>query len=772
MKSPLTIVNYSVTDLVPEKEKLQEDYLKGNMNKIIDQLLYEKEDLKKAYNYYNGIMDREQAKAIEEHYGISNPTTIDFIPLIRRHIDTLVGEFLRNVFNPRVTCKDDKTLREIERTKQLEITSALFAKAKAYNTKYANYIVGAVNGESPPGDPFTEATLDSLIDGLSDSYVSQYEQTAQDVVNYLIQSRTVDAEQKLKRLFIDLLVTGTCCYRVYIDEIGNEPQFEVCNPLDVFFYKNNNDVYINSCNRVLYRRYMSRQDILYKWGHLLSETDKETIMGLTAVASNGQPRIIKAGQNTGIVDDYGTHIDKLNTDYFMYNDIFEVYEVEWIADNYIEVPKSTVNHSTELGAVDAQKKFKSKSPSSTIKRYRQDRYRGVRIGDFIYVGLGKDDTVIRSMDEPFKANLSFNGLSYSERNARPFSLVLQTAALQDKYNLLHYFRDSLIANSGTKGSYYDVSTLPEFLGNSAVERLEKVIRYKKGGIGLIDTSSDAAQHTPNTIFGGFDESVSGTALQAIEYAIRQIEETASAVTGVYRQALGNIEQRDAVSNVRVGINQSAVITRQYFQLIEKVSKEVFSDMLNLSKVTFKKGMKASYIMGNKQKIFTIDPNYFGHSDYDIHLSTTGEELQEAEYLKQFAMQMVKNNQADYDVVLDILTSNSISSLKSNLGASLDKKKKENDIVGNLTQQLEQYKEQAKQMQEQLDRLSKKELELKEREFALKEKEVLGKLENDKADIERKRVYDQQKVEEMEKRTEVEKIEAIASGKKKEVKNID
>jgi hypothetical protein len=60
--------------------------------------------------------------------------------------------------------------------------------------------------------------------------------------------------------------------------------------------------------------------------------------------------------------------------------------------------------------------------------------------------------------------------------------------LQDKYNLLHFYRDNLIASSGTTGDFIDVSVLPKFLGVNLPERLQKWLTYKKQGTALIDTS--------------------------------------------------------------------------------------------------------------------------------------------------------------------------------------------------------------------------------------------------------------------------------------------
>nr|DAN06263.1 MAG TPA: hypothetical protein [Bacteriophage sp.] len=43
--------------------------------------------------------------------------------------------------------------------------------------------------------------------------------------------------------------------------------------------------------------------------------------------------------------------------------------------------------------------------------------------------------------------------------------------MQDRYDLLIYYRDVLIANSGIKGSIIDISMIPKFLGVQFPERV-------------------------------------------------------------------------------------------------------------------------------------------------------------------------------------------------------------------------------------------------------------------------------------------------------------
>jgi hypothetical protein len=116
--------------------------------------------------------------------------------------------------------------------------------------------------------------------------------------------------------------------------------------------------------------------------------------------------------------------------------------------------------------------------------------------------------------------------------------------LQDRYDLLNYYKDRLVANSGVSGSIIDMSLIPTTLGVKWPERVAKWIAYKKGGLQLIDSSqegrNDNGNAPLNTIFNGFDETLKAQSIQAIEIAIQSVESTVSSITGVFRERLNGI----------------------------------------------------------------------------------------------------------------------------------------------------------------------------------------------------------------------------------------
>lgn len=273
-----------------------------------------------------------------------------------------------------------------------------------------------------------------------------------------------------------------------------------------------------------------------------------------------------------------------------------------------------------------------------------------------------------------------------------------------KYDLLCFYRDNLISSSGTVGDWIDLAFVPQALGVEFPERLQKWLAYKKQGLGLIDSSQEGAQMM-NTIFNGFDDTVKAQSIQAIVLAMQTIEQQVSKVTGVLPEAMAQYEQRDAVSNVQLGVKTTMLLTKQYFQAMDIVYKEANYDMLNLAKMVWKNGLTGTIILGNNySKIFTALPEYYTVTDWDIHIEDSTKSYQNVQALVSIAGELLKSGAADLADITNIMTANSITELKRYIDKSIKKKKEENDMIGQLQQQVQQYEQNIKDMENQNQQL--------------------------------------------------------------------
>lgn len=699
-------------------------------DEAIAELVYNKYSLQKAYNYYAGKRDKKQFEYLEKNFGIGNPTSVGFTPFVKKHIDALVGEYLGTPILPKISCKDSNTISNITREKQLEIDNEIVKFLKAH---LSNSLLRFVDGKDIT-DKSIKEQLDKLIQNIDQSFVSKYEISAQNVIQYIMQSRETDITTKLKQLLLDLLITGTPYFRVKESPSGTNIEIETLDPLNTFVDVNPESVYVRNSQRAVVRKWLTKNEILALYGRELSKEDVTKLKdNWDSIADTGwyvrTYRDSCPADTCGEGDDYNEQLPghPNSKPYALKRLLIPVFEVEWI-----ETDSDFVMH----------------------------RYRSVRIGENIYVTRGEDKNSPRTKDNPNYTWLSVNGVIFRNRSNRPYSLMLSCMQLQDKYDLLCYYRDNLIASSGNIGDWIDLSLIPASLGVTFPERIQKWIAYKKAGIGLLDTTqegrNDNGNSPMNTIFNGFDNTVKQQAVGAIQVAIESLEQTLSSVTGVFRERLNGIEQRDAVTNIKQGVNNSFIITKQYYQQMDLLTCEILTDCLNQAKSTWKKGVTGSLILGDEQqKIFTALPENFTVTDYDIHVISSTQVMQDIQQLWSVIPEFIKSGQLPPDIMFEAMTSKSLSEIKYKVKKALQIQKEENNQIQQLQQKLEETTQQAQQLQQQLQKTQQQLQSLDQAKMQLEQQKMQLEYKVDWYKAQSDRNYKEEQIALARQRTEVE-----------------
>ena len=660
----------------------------------------------------------------------------------------MIGEYLSTPVMPRISCKDKKTLSNIFRDKQLYINDEIVKELNAHLRNTVHAVL--TNNNVPQNDIEIENRLKELKDNLDRNFISEYEIAGQNIVDWTMQARVIDFANQRKILLTDLLVSGTGYYKVFPSADGSGVRLKVLNPVNTFIDRNPESQYLKDSTRAVVREYLTKNQILARYGKLLSEEDLETLDNLEDYSVDGSTTTYLRSYDTitgntisdGVLGGFEvTPLLPFERNTSKYFKVFPVYEVEWL--------------KTEKEGDD----------------WIVNRYEGVRIGTNIYIDKGKAKNAIRSVDDKVNCSLTVNGIFYSDRNGDPFSLVLKTANLQDKNDVLYFYRDNIIAESGTVGDWIDLAYLPKFLGADTTERLMKWKAYKKSGAALIDSSQEG-QSMINTNFNGFDDTIKLQTIQAIDLAIQRNEETCSMITGVFREKLGGIEQKDAVSNVQVGVRQSSYITKQYYQIMDLMTREMLIDILNTAKSVFKKGITGTLILGEKlNKIFTALPEHFTTTDFDISIADSSEIVKEQETIKQLAFELTKGQLLDADTLVEVICSKGLTEMKEQVKSSSAKKKQEMNQTGQLSQQVEQLNQQlqqtsqeAQKLQQKIDQLNQEKLQLEKEKLDFEKEIGWFKAKDESA-------YNESKLEWEKKRVQLEGLQLLDNNKANdEIKN--
>lgn len=367
----------------------------------ISELVYAKYDLQKAYNYYNGIRDADQFRYLEEVYGANTPTTLHFTPLIKKHIDALIGEYLGTPIIPKVSCKDSETISNIYREKQLKVAQSLQEYLKQH---LKSDVLNIISGKNT-NDDIVEQQLKRLIEDINTNFISEYEIAAQNVIEYIMQSRDTDMITVLRDLLLDLLITGYAFYKVEPTVGNNSVKIRALSPLNTFVDRNFESPYIKNSYRAVVRNWMTKNQVLNKYGKEMSQSDRKQLEEKWGSIYDTAMYYVRMGENKGVpVTDglmAGTEVTPGYPDYRdgILHELIPVYEVEW---------------------------------TETDKDFVMQRYSTIRIGEDVYILRGKDENVMRSRSNPTYCSLSVNGIYFLNRGVKPYSLVLACAHLQDR----------------------------------------------------------------------------------------------------------------------------------------------------------------------------------------------------------------------------------------------------------------------------------------------------------------------------------------------------
>lgn len=376
------------------------DELIRKTDNAIVELVYPKYNLQKAYNYYNGIRDADQFRYLEEVYGANTPTTLHFTPLIKKHVDALIGEYLGTPIIPKIFCKDSETINNIDREKQLKIASELHKYLEGH---LKNSILNYINGKDI-NDGLVEQQLKRIIEDINNSFISEYEIAAQNVIEYIMQSRDTDIVTVLRNILLDLLITGYGAYKVEPTVGNNNIKIRTLDIRNLFLDRNFESPYIKDSYRAVIRSWMTKTQILNKYGKDLKKSDIELLEDKWSSIYDNAMYYVRLNNKSGMPVTNGIQAGVEVTPGFPENnsnrthELIPVYEVEWL---------------------------------ETDKDFVMQRYETVRIGEEIYILKGKNDKVMRSKSNPSYCSLSINGIYFLNRNSEPYSLVLACSHLQD-----------------------------------------------------------------------------------------------------------------------------------------------------------------------------------------------------------------------------------------------------------------------------------------------------------------------------------------------------
>jgi len=697
----ITLSDYTLT----ETEKKSSDYLVAYTDWMIADLVLTNSPSRlkfgKMRDMYEGIRDESEFQYLKDNKGIGNAADLKFRPIIRNRIDVLIGLLSSATFDYKVSVMDQDTLGVMMQEKVFAHLQEVYAGIDDH-IKRSKFLT-QLDPNAQPGQATVPLNIKNLIqetkEKVDKEWRSVFVHSCNNMLKYFQEDIDIDMLQKRKLLFEDLCVIGKSLYRVRAMEKGKMPEFEALIPENAYYRLRRDQKYIKQAQRMVYVKYMTKTEILTMYGHLLKPEDMEDLFALptiTRAAAINSPALMERvaremkGDKQSIMD----------------ADVLEVYECEWIANNPYDIDTEITRGNLLVdGPVDVSK-----------KRWRQDRYQSIRIGADIYVDMGKSTYIVRSKKDSDKCYLTFNGIQYSDRSGEPYSLCWKAKDVQDDFDILRYHRDNLIANSGVKGSNMNYEAIPEFLDPEPVARIMKFIAYKKQGISLVSPSQDGAKDFNN--YGAFDDSLDGNSITAINATLQMLDDDASAITGVTPQMMGLIEQREAVSNAKLGVSQASLVTKNLFDHHDVLTKHLITDLIQGCQLTLNSGYTGSFTTSSGVSMFNLMPEYFCYSDYNIHVTSASNEYAKKQEIRQMIPVLINAKIIAPDIVFKIMMQDSVSDMVYILDQSMKESNNFQKQIENLSNQNAELKKESEQALAQLKKFDQFKHELESKKLDL------------------------------------------------------
>ncbi len=704
IKSQLETPDNSEGYLLTDKRRKSADYFVNKLNRSISRIHRNSRD-SRARDLAEGKMTEHQFEYLENVFGIETPHKVQSINIIRPRCNALIGAMIDEEIHYTINCSDARTLEKETGEREGGFKSSIEEMVDDFvHTELSSLETVQDSGTRI----FSEERLKSLQYKFSNKYTSSYREAATYLIEHFKRDATIALLPKLDHLGRDLVTIGRAVYKVSAVRLGADPELTVFKPENTCFTKSSDGEY-SECAVVMY---WTRGEVFSRLGHYMSAKDMEHFNSVMPLVNSGHRFTSEVIDTRALAE--GSYYED-NGEYFATDDIIKVHHVEF--KEYVKIQLSEADKE-DLTLHEEGKWDKIQNYS-----IREDLYEGWRIDD-MFLGMGKKKHVVRSNSNPLKCSLSYSEVRVDTRNNSVQSIPRELEEIQNMYNLAHFHKNNLLAASSGPISRINIAAIPLELGDHFMERLLKFIQIRKvSNVELINPTLPGAKD-----FAQYGEAKGGVAADVImsfESIFQTLERQADILAGTNPQMLAQIAQKDAVSNVKVGMHQTTIINKSLHLTFRTMVGSILLSLLDTSKMTLKAGKQGTIKMGAFMTSFSVAPESFRFSDHALHITDDSKDNLKLATIRDLAKGLATSGLVPPEVLLLTAASNSIDYIIRTVNDAVEKQRSEN--MQQQTQQLEEAKKQAETLNKELESLKNKTTNDNKAESAAKTKEIEAKI---------------------------------------------
>jgi len=691
---------------------------------------------KTNFDLYSDILDPNDIEKTCNPFGVLGlqaPAKMQNYPICNPKIDVLVGESIKRRFEWRVKVVNDEAI-----SKKEEELKEMFTQLMT------SHLTQPENEETAQKQKEELANFQKFSNF---EYQDLRERTATHILKYLWHQQRM--EQKFATGFKDALIGSEEIYQA--DIIAGEPVFLKHNCLNVFTVRSGESNLIEDSDIIMIVSYMSPGKVIDDYHEYLKPYEVDIIeSGFNTSSANNSS--IDIGRKPDLALKVDESIDlavlKGNMDYGYGVDTegnIRVAKVYWASlrkmlnvKSYDEFGDPYYHLEDETYKIDKTKGEEAKE--LWIKEWWEGHKIGGGFGTTeekaIYVKMQPRPIQFRSMENPSKCHPGIIGTVYNTNDNQGVSLMDRMKPYQYMYNILAYNTELAVSKNYGKIMRLNLAEIPEnwqidqWLSFAQGMNIAVYDSFKEGNKGAAQGKLAGSMNQNSPVI----DMEMGNTIQLYMNMMAFIKQQMGEIAGVSDQRQGQIENREAVGNVERSVIQSNAITEYWFMEHEYVKLRCLEVLLETAKYAWKDkaNKKIQFITDDGSiQILTIDGPQFNECEYGLQITTQSSVHELIGAMKQLAQAGLQNGMIKFSQLLDIYSTDSISSIRRKIEkAEIDKEQAE----------AEQRKQQAKMNQDNIIAQAKeaeKQRDFTREEWDREDANIQKELEN-KLEVERLR----------------------------------
>ena len=660
-------------------------------------------------NLYNGKLDVADMKLILNPGGMEKyyvPDAIQHYPIVTPRVNVLVGEEKRRKFDWSVSIVNPDTLSKIKEDQKKLVDQRLMEML-----------------QSDVSDEDLEQELTKYADYINFDYQDIREKRANLLMKHYITK--LNMKVIFQQGFKDALIMGEEIYM--FDIVNGQVTFEKLNPLKVHTLRGGNSNKIEDSDVIVIDDFWSPGKIQDTYYNDLNDIetkklDEQEFNG-SNVDSDGESHAINYAdglklleregmdsymESTGIFsakdsEGRGTYTDgngNIRVLRMFWRSMKKVLKVEF----FDELGKKQVKFRAEDYIID--KEMGETSKVLWVPQW----WKGVKIGEDTYLQIKPREIQYNRIDQPSFNSCGIVGQIYNTADEESVTLVDRAKPFQYLYDISwHRVNEAL---SKYMGSIVELDLAKVPTGWSVSKWLYFA---RKSGISVVDSFKEGQKGMAKGRLAGSVGNTTGrvleqrvgdfiqTHIQMMEFAKAQMDE----ITGVSRQRLGQVENRETVGGVERAVSQSNHITEEIFTMHDFCKKRCFQILLETAKIALKgQNLKFSYIADDMtRQLAEIDGDQFAEEEYGLAVSNDDEINRMEQRLEGMVQMGLQNQMLSFSTAIKIYNSPSVREIQRLIQKD-EQQMKENQSQQAEAQnkQMEADRAQAMQMDENAKRI--------------------------------------------------------------------